>query len=472
MLAAIVNSAVDAIIIINEQGFIESANPACEKLFGYKPEELVGRNIAVIMPFPYRGEHDRYLKSYLRTGNKKIIGIGREVEALRQDGTTCPVDLAVSEVQFGKKRFFTGILRDLTTTKASTKALQESQARFKAFMDNSPTVAFMKDQEWRYVYANKQFERVFQIDPEGWLMKTDLDFWPEEIARRLRENDEQVLSSGRVCEFQETVPTPDGAPHDWLVFKFPWQDPSGRKFLGGVAIDITERSRMQKALVEQASLARLGELAAVVAHEVKNPLAGIAGALRIIHGRLPQECSDRAIMEEILIRIDSLTKSVSDILVYARPRKPILQSLPIRFLLEDCFALLSEDPLFASVEVRLTGADLTVPGDAELLKPVFVNFLVNSAQAMKGKGRIAVHVQTENGCCQISLADTGPGIPAELQEKIFEPFFTTKPQGTGLGLTIARRIIELHGGNIAIQCPPEGGTTILVQLPLGSANPT
>ena len=113
-LRAILDTAVDAIVTIEESGVIESVNPATERLFGYTRDELVGRNVSALMPSPHREEHDRYIADYLRTGNARIIGIGREVEARRKDGSVFPVDLAVSEVRLPGRRLFTGIIRDLT----------------------------------------------------------------------------------------------------------------------------------------------------------------------------------------------------------------------------------------------------------------------------------------------------------------------------------------------------------------------
>src|SRR5438105_1148533 len=114
---AILQTAVDAIITIEERGIIESVNPAAEQMFGYEAAELIGKNVKVLMPSPYREEHDGYIANYCRTGRARIIGIGREVVGQRRDGTVFPMDLAVSEVRFGDKRLFTGFVRDLTDRK-------------------------------------------------------------------------------------------------------------------------------------------------------------------------------------------------------------------------------------------------------------------------------------------------------------------------------------------------------------------
>jgi signal transduction histidine kinase len=118
------------------------------------------------------------------------------------------------------------------------------------------------------------------------------------------------------------------------------------------------------------------------------------------------------------------------------------------------------------VKVDIEGEDLIVAGDAELLKPVFLNLLVNAGQAAGSAGKISISVGNTGGLCRVAVQDNGPGIPVEIREKIFEPFFSTKHRGTGLGLPIARRIVEAHGGTITLACPREGGTTVAVELPL------
>jgi signal transduction histidine kinase len=233
-------------------------------------------------------------------------------------------------------------------------------------------------------------------------------------------------------------------------------------------VDVTERRRMEKLLIEQASLARLGEMAAVVAHEVKNPLAGISGALQLIVNQLPREGSGRTMVHEILERLNALNNSVDDLLLFARPRLPRLAPVPLLSLVHDTVALLKQDPRLGDIAVETFGEDLIVTGDAELLKPVFLNLFINAAQAMNGKGTITVAVEAIDGRCRVSLKDTGPGIPAQVLERVFEPFFSTKHRGTGLGLPISKRIVEAHGGRISLVSPAGGGTTVSLELPVAT----
>jgi len=132
-------------------------------------------------------------------------------------------------------------------------------------------------------------------------------------------------------------------------------------------------------------------------------------------------------------------------------------------------SLLSQDPALRDVDVQIEGAAPPVSADADMLRIVFQNLLINSAHAMQGKGRIRVAVEAIDSSCQIAFIDGGPGIPSEVREKIFTPFFTTKSRGSGLGLPTAKRLIEAHNGQIAVTCPAAGGTRVEIRLPMTAA---
>ncbi|MCW5829011.1 MAG: hypothetical protein KIT79_06810 [Deltaproteobacteria bacterium] len=223
----------------------------------------------------------------------------------------------------------------------------------------------------------------------------------------------------------------------------------------------------QASLVEQKALAHLGEMVTVVAHEVRNPLAGIGGAIQIIGGRLPEDSRDRAVIGEIMDRLASLNDTVNHLLVYGRPRPPSFRRIGLLPLLNDSGALLDRDPACGGVSVRVSGDDVRLNADPDLLREAVMNLLLNAAQAMKGQGSIAIGVARSGAAAEITIRDTGPGIPPEARERIFDPFFTTKSRGTGLGLPITRRAVLLHGGTISADCPPGGGTVFRIVLPVG-----
>jgi PAS domain S-box-containing protein len=232
-----------------------------------------------------------------------------------------------------------------------------------------------------------------------------------------------------------------------------------------IRYEITERKRTEELLREQAALARLGQMAAVVAHEVKNPIAGIRGALQVIGSRMAAESRDRSIVSDIIARLDALNGVVQDLLVFARPRELRLAPVDLRALVASTADLIMRDPSMQGIRVKVSGVDAVVPADREQLQIVFHNILTNAAQAMGTAGDIDVEIRRSSEGWTLAFADHGPGMPPDVREKAFEAFFTTKHRGTGLGLPTARRIVEAHGGQITIDVPAEGGTVISIALP-------
>jgi two-component system sensor kinase FixL len=236
----------------------------------------------------------------------------------------------------------------------------------------------------------------------------------------------------------------------------------------GIVRDLTERVRLEAKLREEAGLVRIGELAAVLAHEVKNPLAAVSGAIQILGEKLSAK-EDREIVEEVLRRLDGLSALMSDLLLYARPPKPHAVLLRLPELVESLVAFMRLDNGWRDVHVTIEGDAPAVSADAELLKVALQNLLVNAVQAMGGRGELRIRLQEMDGHAAVDVSDAGPGISADAQPRLFTPFFTTKARGTGLGLATVRRIAEAHGGRVSIAATGPRGTTVRFCLPLGPA---
>jgi two-component system sensor kinase FixL len=239
---------------------------------------------------------------------------------------------------------------------------------------------------------------------------------------------------------------------------------NGRRSFTGILHDLSDRVVLEQRLADQKALAKLGEMAAVVAHEVKNPIAGIRGALQVITARMPADQRDRPVLIDIIARLDALNRIVQDMLMFARPRALRREVIALHGLMGDTAALIRRDPSLQEIDIAVTGS-ADISGDREMLQVVFQNILLNAGQAMEGKGRIDVSIAHVDSRCRVTIADRGPGMPEGVREKAFEAFFTTKHRGTGLGLPIAKRVVEAHGGAIAIDAPESGGTTISIELP-------
>jgi PAS domain S-box-containing protein len=333
-------------------------------------------------------------------------------------------------------------------------------------LDQAAIVA-ITDVKGRITYVNDRFVEISKYSREELLGRDhriiNSGFHSKEFIRDLW----NTISNGRIWRGELRNRAKDGSIYWVDTTIVPFLDDRGRPYqYMAIRYDITDRKRSEERLREQAALARLGEMAAVVAHEVKNPLAGIRGALQVIGGRMGDSSRDRAIVGEIVTRLDSLNDIVQDLLVFARPRDPQLSPVPLVDLLRDTVAMLRRDPAQADIAIDITGNNLLVPADAEQLRIVFLNLLLNAAQAQGSAGRIRIELSADDLAASVAITDEGPGIPDDIRDKVFEPFFTTKNRGTGLGLPTAKRVVERHRGTLEIDSQPAGGTTVTVKLPL------
>jgi signal transduction histidine kinase len=231
-----------------------------------------------------------------------------------------------------------------------------------------------------------------------------------------------------------------------------------------------EQRQFEEKLSESEHLAGVGQLAASVAHEIKNPLAGISGAIQVMGAGLGADHPHPGVIQDVLEQIDRLDSVVCDLLVYARPSPPRLARVDLSKTLRRAVILLREEPSFAGLTIDMDGIadDCIVHADDMQVQQVITNLMLNAAHACESGGRITCAVDRDGAMAVMGIEDDGVGIPEHTRKRIFEPFFTTKTKGTGLGLLICRRIIEAHGGVIKIDSAVGRGTRVTVRLPIES----
>ncbi|NOX58214.1 MAG: hypothetical protein GXP29_05065 [Planctomycetes bacterium] len=226
-----------------------------------------------------------------------------------------------------------------------------------------------------------------------------------------------------------------------------------------------EREVMESKLARAQHLAEIGQLAASLAHEIKNPLAGISGAIQIIGESLSGDSPYRSIIRDILGQIGRLDETVKDLLLYARPAPPTRKQVALDKLVPRVAGVLQEEPALRKVKVNYKVSGTVVSADEAQLEQLLVNLILNAAHAHRSEGSITVAGKADGESVTISVRDRGVGMSPEILARALEPFYTTKAKGTGLGLAICRRIVESHGGTIAIDSTLGEGTTITVTLP-------
>ena len=321
-------------------------------------------------------------------------------------------------------------------------------------LDQAAIVA-ATDQRGVITYVNDKFCEISKYSRDELLGQDhrliNSGYHPKEFIRDLW----RTIAQGRVWRGELRNRAKDGSIYWVDTTIVPFLDERGKpwQYLA-IRSDITARKTAEAQLADQASLAQLGQLAAVMAHEVRNPIAGVRGSLEVLEGRLPVGHADRRIFHAMIGRMDALNAKVEDILRFARPRTPNFQPVDVRRLMDDAVGSAR-----ASVEgcaVDVTGDGVTARADPEMLRAVFLNLVLNACQVSK---TVDVGIASVGDTAHIRIADRGPGILDEHRERVFEAFFTTKQSGTGLGLAIVKRFTELQGGRITLS-PRSGGGTV------------
>jgi PAS domain S-box-containing protein len=371
---------------------------------------------------------------------------------------------------------------EIAERKHTEEVLRESEERFRAFMDNSPTIAFIKDRMGRYVYLNRPFEKHFGMKLSEWSGKTDFDVWPNELAEAMRANETIVLETDQPREFIESIPVPGGRTEEWLVLKFALRDRTGEKFIGGVGVDITERNRLEAELRQSQKLEAVGQLAGGVSHDFNNILAVIVGYSESALDHVEPGSALQENVRQIMKAADRGTSLIGQLLAFSRKQVVCPRVIDVNSAIIDIdrilHRLLSENIYLTLFLGRDVGCVKVDPGQIE---QVVINLVVNARDAMPEGGELRMETEStsigasdaeEHGIVPgdyavVQVSDTGTGIDAETQARIFEPFFTTKGagHGTGLGLATCYGIAKQNGGFISVQSAPGDGSTFRVFFP-------
>lgn len=228
-----------------------------------------------------------------------------------------------------------------------------------------------------------------------------------------------------------------------------------------------ERASVADRLSRAEQLAEIGQLAASLAHEIKNPLAGISGAIQVLRDDLGGGDARRQILDEILRQIGRVDSAVKDLLAYARPRKPQFRRWALADITTRVLMLVKSEPAFRKIDLEVPPPppELSLEADDHQIEQLFVNLLINAAHATPAGGTVQMRVAGDPESLHIVIEDHGAGMDPETLRRAFEPFFTTKSRGTGLGLPICQRIVDAHRGAIALESTPGKGTIVRIRIP-------
>lgn len=487
-LRALLQAAVDAIVLIDAQGHITAFSRSAEALFGYRASEVIGRNVSLLMPEPYHQEHDGYLERYQRTGERRIIGIGREVIARRRDGSCFPIDLSVGEHAAGAARGFVGILRDITQRKQQEALLRRSSEELRLIFESAPTAMTTADLGGHILRANQAFAELLGYPVERLLGRSHVDLLhPADRERGSAALTAINTSSG---EYRQELRyrRADGSEVTALHYSAAVTDAAGQAQM--IITEIVDRSALLAAnreaedlrdrLMHAGRIGLLGEMVSGIAHEVNQPLTAIANYASACRRLLqsgqvaPAELVEP--LEKIAAQAERAGQVIRGLRTLARRQEGQRQRLDVNQLVREVLPLVEFDARQSGVQlrIRLSEGLPAVSGDAVQIQQVLINLIRNAIEAVAdgGHGDLidVVTMLVEPQRVEIHVADRGPGVAADAAARLFEPFYTTKPQGMGLGLSICESIASAHGGELSYYCNEYAGATFALRLPPAAAS--
>ncbi len=488
LLEALLNSAVGAIITIDEQGIVQGMNPATEQLFGYPAGEIVGRNVRMLMPEPHRSRHDGYLRHHIETGERRIIGIGREVEGQRKDGSRFPMHLSVSAFRVDGRRYFAGIVHDLTARDEAKAESSKQQSLFKTIFDNVPDAMIICDSDLRVSLCNTAVSRVFGYVADEVVGRTAEMLYESGSGRGLLSELRGRLDHGPVSEgVTSKLRRNTGEQFPGTTQGAHIVDDAGRS-LGYLLVirDLSIEVAREQALRKSQRMESLGQLTGGIAHDFNNLLTIITGNHELLEGELGDEAH-----RDLLRRANSAAmmgaRLTSRLLTFARrrPLDAVLLDLneQVLSMLDLLRRTLGEQVELSSI---LAPNIWPVRSDPSEIENAVLNLAINARDAMPNGGRL--FVETRNSVLDetsltgeigvtpgeyvcLSVSDTGCGMSPEVLARVFEPFFTTKEtgKGTGLGLSVVYGFARQSGGIVTIYSELDRGTTVNLYLPRADA---
>ncbi len=516
---AILDTAVDSIITIDEHGVIQGLNPATTRLFGYAPEELLGRNVSLLMPEPYRSEHGRYMDDYLRTGVRKVIGIGREVWGRRKDGSIFPMELSVSETLLARGRLFTGLVRDISQRKEAERAqalLIEVGVVLAQSLDMDTTLRSIASLVVKHL---ADYCMVDLLGEDGQLHRLAVlarDPAREELIQRAMSYAPRLGTQSPAARVFETgEPEVAEITPEWLgTAALSAEHRAVLEELGprsAVILPLKARGRtlgvINMASVEPGRMTRLSVVAvaqgvadraaiaidnarlyqeareavrvredvvAIVSHDLRNPLNAISLSASTLIKREELDERTAKAATRIYAAADRAHRLIRDLLDFTQARVGGIPVSPRVVALSELARQVVEEIQSAYPERRLelrVEMEGRVSADPDRLAQVMANLMGNAVQHSPGGTPVRMVVRGEGDGVLFAVHNEGAPIPADQLPVLFEPFQRGRETragaggSLGLGLFISRQIVEAHGGRIEARSAAGEGTTFTVWLP-------
>src|SRR5580658_4750969 len=465
--AAILESALDCIVTIDHEGCITEFNPAAERTFGHRRDEVLGMPLAnVIIPLSLREKHRQGFARYLATGEARVLGKRIEMTAVRADGSEFPVELAITRIPLEGPPSFTGYLRDITERKRAERELRRSEA----FLAEAQHLSRIGSFSWRVatdeINWSEQLYRIFQIDRDAQVtfqfIRTRIH--PEDLSL-VRGHIERARRDHSDVQLEFRLQMPDGAVKYVDVAAHFRSDHGRLEYIGAVQ-DVTERraseealSKARSELSQVARVTSLGVLTASIAHEVNQPLSGIvtnaSTCLRMLAADPPNVEGARETARRTIRDGNRASEVITRLRALFSKKSVTIQSVDLNEATREVIALSLSELQRNRVIVLQELADglPLVAGDRVQLQQVILNLIRNASDAMSAVDdrprQLLIRTEPDEGDrVSLTVQDAGTGFDPQAVDRLFEGFYTTKNDGMGIGLSVSRSIIESHHGRL------------------------
>ncbi|MCC6710720.1 MAG: PAS domain S-box protein [Gammaproteobacteria bacterium] len=480
----VIDAAVDGIVLIDENGVIETFNPAAERIFGYQAQEVIGRNVSTLMPEPDSSRHDGYIKRYLAGGSPRIIGIGREVVGRRRNGQLFPMELAVGELHDLEPRHFVGMVRDISQRRAMEQALAAREQELRLMFDGAPIGMFTAGLDGSFNEVNPALVRMLGYSAPDLLQMRCLDLTLE-ADRGALERAYRGLVSGMRSSFNRQLRwlRSDGEVVSVELHAAVAGGSMSAGFIIGQVIDHSERVRSElesrearERLAHVGRVTTLGEMASAIAHEINQPLTAISSYAQACIRLMNQGSADQQLLLETLQAIAAQALRAGDVVRRIRGfvghRDSDRESVALNDVIASVLELAAIDAAAnqAQISTELAPDLPAVLVDPVQIQQVCLNLIRNAIDEMMDLPEPSrlLHIETRLGeeGVEAVFTDVGPGVAAAMRERLFQPFQTTKVEGMGMGLSISHSIISAHGGSLRYSDAPQGGARFTITLPV------